>query len=169
MRVVSEARFEELCSAGEISHFDCQFLDGIKIGLRVSSNLLKLPAIVDAASHEQSPLDKLDLDSTPLVAGNFYLATTIERITVSAKFFGILHTRSHWARLGLDCVGSSTYLSPGFGGGTPTPIVLELSPRVSIYNLNSSSFLAGLVLFELDTPVRTGVEDHPFRFPLQRI
>lgn len=169
MRVVSETRFDELCRVGEISHFDCQFLDGIKIGLRVNSSLLKLPEAVDAASYERLSLEKLNIDSTPLMAGNFYLATTIEKIAVSDRIFGVLHTRSHWARLGLDCIGSSTYLSPGFGGGAPTPLVLELSPRVSIFNINFSSFLAGLILFELDAPVRTSVGDHPFRFPLQLI
>jgi deoxycytidine triphosphate deaminase len=167
MQVIDETRFNDLCHAGEISHFDCQFLDGIKIGLRANNVLLKLSGAIDASRPESSPLSKVDLNSTSLVEGNFYLATTIERISVSARIFGILHTRSHWSRLGLDCIGSSIYLSPGFGGGTPTSLVLELSPRVSIYNLKSSFFLAGLVLFELNTPVRTGAGDHPVRFPLQ--
>lgn len=169
MRVISETRFNELCNAGEISHLDCQFIDGIKIGLRVNGSLLKLPETVDATGLEFPSLDKLDLHSTQLIKGNFYLATTIEKISVSDRIFGMLHTRSYWARLGLDCVGSSTYLSPGFGSGSPTPLVLELRPMVSISNIKSSSFLAGLMLFELEVAVRTGAGGHSNRFPFQSL
>ncbi len=169
MRVINETRFNDLCNTGEISQFGCQFIDGIKIGLRANGSLLKLPETVNANSLDSSCLDKLDIQSTQLIKGNFYLATTIEKISVSDRIFGMLHTRSYWARLGLDCVGSSTYLSPGFGGGSPTPLVLELRPMVSISNIKSSSFLAGLVLFELEMAVRTGAMDHSIRFPFQSL
>lgn len=164
MKVISETRFRDLCAAGEISHVNCQFLDGIKIGLSVEKSLFKLPTAIDATSLEVPCLDKVDLCAT-LEMGSAYLGTTVEMISVSDRIFGMLHTRSYWARRGLDCVGSSTYLSPGFGSGIPTPLVLELRPRVSIRNIESSSFLAGLVLFELGEPVRTGKGTHSLHFP----
>lgn len=165
MDVINETRFRELSSAGEISHSNCQFIDGIRIGLRANSSVLTLPPTVDANNTEWPSLNCLDLSSAVLLPGHFYLATTVEKIAVSARIFGMLHTRSHWARLGLDCFGSSTHVSPGFGGGIPTSIVLELRPQVSIQNLESEVFLAGLVLFELNEPVRIGSTGHQFRLP----
>lgn len=168
MRVIDEQRFEQLCRIGDIKQSDCQFLDGIKIGLRIVPKLLKSPSVVDAR-YPGDGFAEILLGSEPLRPGEFYLASTVERISVCNRIFGQLHTRSRWARVGLDCVGSSTYLSPGFGGDTPTPLVLEIRAFVTIEGIQTSDALGGLVLFELDTPVATGQQDHSLRFPLDRM
>jgi deoxycytidine triphosphate deaminase len=167
VNVIDEKRFAVLCDAGEILHDNCHFLDGIKIGLHVSGKVLRAPDVVDASLHDTSSWKQLSIKETKLHRSEFFLATTVERIAISDRIFGQLHTRSKWARLGLDCVGSSHYVSPGFGGGKPTELVLELAPRITI-ELTQTEPLAALVLFELDHSVRVPRYDHALRFPLER-
>jgi deoxycytidine triphosphate deaminase len=164
VNVIDERRFAVLCEAGEIVHESCEFLDGIKIGLHVNGEILQAPDVVDPSSIDASLWKRHRVKDTRLHPSQFFLATTRERIAISSRIFGQLHTRSKWARLGLDCVGSSHYVSPGFGAGRPTPVVLELAARVTI-ELPQNEPLAALILFELEHPVRSSQND-PLRFPL---
>jgi deoxycytidine triphosphate deaminase len=165
VNVIDEARFVVLRDSGEINEFDCTFLDGIKIGLRIGDQLWQPQTDVEVHSGEHSQWRSRSPDSVLLEPGQFFLAVTRERISISNRIFGQLHTRSKWARLGLDCIGSSHYVSPGFGDGTPTSLVLEVVPRLSIC-LPRSDAIAALILFELDHPVRTACNNHASQFPL---
>lgn len=166
MRVINQALFSELCAAGEIQHESCEFLDDIKIGLRINSVVLQLPSAINTKDINSIDTCRVDLTTSPLLSNRFYLATTTEKISVSNRILGFLHTRSRWARLGLDCLGSSNFLSPGFGGGKPVPLILELRPAVEIHEMDLGQALAAIVLFALDRSVRTENSDHYMRFPL---
>lgn len=149
--LVDEMRFRTLCEAGDIRHVGCQFLSSAKIGLSVADQVLRAPAALEKLTESTADWAQLDLRTAVLERGAFYLAQTIERISISSRIMGFLHTRSQWARVGLDCLGTSTFVAPEFGQGQPKPFVLELRPLVSL-RLPRNSVLAGLVLFELDKP-----------------
>jgi deoxycytidine triphosphate deaminase len=166
MRVIDQRLFSELRATGDIQHESCEFLDDIKIGLRINSVVLEMPETVVASDIESIHTQPVDLINTPLLARRFYLATTTEKIRVSNRILGFLHTRSRWARLGLDCLGSSNFLSPGFGGTVPVSLVLELRPALNIHHIDLKQAIAAMVLFKLDEPVVTKDSDHHMRFPL---
>lgn len=156
MQVINEHRFVELCQIGDIRHEACCYLDGLKIGLSIEPTVMKLPARICPAGDTMPSLDEVDLTRNGIESDGVFLARTRERISLSERIFGMLHTRSRWARLGLDCLGSSHYVAPGFGGGKPQSLILEIRAHAAISEFPLSEALAGLVLFELDAPVRAG-------------
>jgi len=149
LEVVDEARFAELVGKGEIVQEDCQHLDGLKVGLRVRSLLqpVTLEKPVPPRRHT------LPISVQP---GHFYLGLTVERLAISPRLFGWIHTRSTWARRGLDCLSSSTYIAPGYGYGSdgPLPLTLEISSHVLLTDFPPAEPVAAFVLFELERPVR---------------
>lgn len=164
MEPITESSFEGFVKSGDIVQKHCVFLDGLKIGLRINLCALRLPQELSVS--KPGDYEKVDLSHGMLTRGEVYLARTCEQIAVSSRVVGFLHTRSRWARLGLDCLGSSNYLSPGFGAGKPTPIVLELKPSITLRNADFNEPVAALILFHLSAPVRSGLQDHRSRFPL---
>ena len=166
MRVVNENRFLELCDAGEIQQSDCNFLDGLKIGLRCRGPLLQLQPEIDVSALESCAPSPVEILDARLQSGHLYLVRTVEQIGLSSRIFGLLNTRSTWARLGLDCVGSSWFVSPAFGRDAPVPLVLEVRPVVSLTGFDWNQPVAALLLFEMDESVRPGNLDHGDRFPL---
>jgi deoxycytidine triphosphate deaminase len=126
---------------------------------------LRAPGVVDASNPSASIWVPTELASATLRPGEFFLGQTRERIAISNRIFGQLHTRSRWARLGLDCLGSSTYVSPGFGAGEAIPLVLEITTKISI-SIADDDPIAALVLFEIDRPVRASPTEHKDQFPL---
>jgi hypothetical protein len=69
--------------------------------------------------------------------------------------------------IGLRFFGYSTYVSPGFGSESPTQIVFEITPNITIRNLPLGEPVAGLVLYliEGDEHVWRGRGEHAHRFP----
>jgi dCTP deaminase len=65
-------------------------------------------------------------DSVLLRPGQFILGATEEVIGLSPRIAGLLSTLSHLARCGLSGVGTSSWVSPGFGWSHPTALTLEL-------------------------------------------
>lgn len=165
MRPVTEDRFRSLVDEGMIRAERCSFSDGLKILLRLSDEILVAPDHMRVGENAPDTWNRQPL-SAGLLPQHFYLGTTQERIGLSPRFFGILHTLSSIARVGLDAIGSSSYVSPGFGYSSPIPLVLELRPRVRLEGLTVDTPIAGLLLFELDDDVQTGRLDHGTRFPL---
>lgn len=166
MRVVTESRFIELCATGEIIHERCSYTDDIKIRLHAHDEVYRLPRQLDVAESSTWALGTIRLSQHPLEQGSIYLAKTVEKLCISPRIIGVLHTRSFMARLGLDALGSSCYVSPGFGAGVPTPLVLELRPGVTLTGLSSNDALAGIILFELDSAVHVRGKNYLSQFPL---
>jgi deoxycytidine triphosphate deaminase len=164
MKVIDEFRFQALVTEGQIVQKDCQFIDGIKIGLRIRPMVRTLPATVDLSSGDLRT-SSVNLRKSGLQPNKLYLAQSVEQISTSDRIFGLLHTRSSIARLGIDCMGSSTYVAPGFGHGTAASLVLEIRSTNCVKNLPLEQPLAGLLLFELDSAVRVasaGPQEFPF-------
>lgn len=150
-QIVDEFRFAELVAAGEIVHDKCRYLDGLKAGLHIAT-LLKLES---AGGNEDVRGVECELPTT-LRPGQFFLGITQERLGISPRLFGWIHTRSMWARRGLDCLSSSTYIAPGFGydAPDPVPLTLELTPRMLLRDFPREEPVAAFILFELEHPVR---------------
>ena len=165
IRIVDNNRFIELCDKGEIVHNGCTFLDGFKIALHANMIALKAPDFIDSNDIIEDEWKPLNLNENILNNGNFYLAVSNEKICISKRLMGLIQTRSYWARMGLDCIGSSYYVGPGFGNNNPTSMTLELRPRVNI-KLTTEKAFASLILFEFANPVQQGSVDHYKRFPL---
>jgi deoxycytidine triphosphate deaminase len=163
MKIIDENRFATLIAEGEIAHSDCQFLDGIKIGLRVREEGKRLPTKIDLAQEKIIP-QNINFMKLAIKPNRLYLGQTIEKLSVSTRIFGLLHTRSTISRLGIDCIGSSIYLAPGFGNGVPSSLVLEIRSSSTVKNFPLSIPLVGLLLFELDAPVR-GTKRGTLGFP----
>lgn len=169
MRVIDENRFRLLVEQGLIRQQNCAFLDGIKIGLAIEPKGLVARSPVSAKQPPESShaFEETTFDAITLKPDHFYLAKTVQALSIPPNVFGLLHTNSKWARIGLDCLGSSSYVSPGFGDNQPTSLVLEIRVTVPVNDFsNSLSHLAGMILFELDGPVRVGAANHRERFPL---
>ena len=148
MRAVDERRFTELVRDASIAHVGCKYLDQIKIGLSVQPTARSLPPIVDVAKGvADSPV--VDLRVDPLLPGTLYLLESAEAISLPSFIFGFMHTRSRFARLGIDFLRSSTYVAPSFGGGIPSKIVFEVTCSAVTHNLPLDTPIVGLVLFEL--------------------
>ena len=166
MKLIDQHSFNELVKAGEIRHYLCEHLDDAKIGLHIEDTVLEMPQAIDFNKIDLLTLKKIKPKDEPLLSGKFYLAKTVEKIAISSRIFGLMHTRSFWARLGLDCLGSSNYISPGFGNEKETPLVLEIRPSITIYNIDLTKALAAMILFELDESLKKSENNHLSRFPL---
>ncbi|MBF0391199.1 MAG: dCTP deaminase [Alphaproteobacteria bacterium] len=66
-------------------------------------------------------------DALTVRPGEFILAESHESIGLSNDLAGMLSTISHLARLGVAVHLASNWVNPGFGGGTPTKLALEIS------------------------------------------
>lgn len=163
MRVVDETRFAELIQNGGIIHRHCQYLDGIKIGLRIDPVGHVLPAVVDLGD-KGSSLEPFDVRTEAMVPGRLYLLRTEEAIALPPTIFGFMHTRSRFARLGLDFLGSSNYVAPAYGDGAPANLVLEVTCKAQTRNLPLDTAVAALVLFEVETPIRAHSATNRFPF-----
>jgi deoxycytidine triphosphate deaminase len=163
MKVIDELRFEELVEMGSIAHSDCLFLDGIKIGLRLKQVGKILPNEIDL-DHPLMVHESIDLRTDSLHPGSLYLFPTVEAICLPDNVFGLLHVRSQLARVGVDCLGSSTYVAPAFGRGTPRNLILEVTSKALLTNFPDELPVAGLVLFETHKPIRPRPTENFFPF-----
>lgn len=82
------------------------------------------------------------------------------------NIFGIINTRSKYARLGLELARSSTFVIPGFGAERPSPIVFEITVPHSIQGLRAREAYGFLLLFEADFEIATESAAYINRFPL---
>lgn len=79
--------------------------------------------------------ESIDAEEFTLMPGEFALASTIEKISISNNRFGIISPLSHVARFGLGVNGGADFINPGFGINQPSYLTLEL------YNYNSSPLI----------------------------
>ncbi len=165
MKLINETYFNDLVTKNQIKQFGCEFLDSFKIGINIEAIIYQSPEYIDLT--QKLTFDgwqKIDLANTKLVANNFYIAISKEKICLPPNIFGQLSTRSTFSRVGLDVLLGSNYVSPGFGNIKPIPLVLELSPKISL-KIPLHIPMAGLLLFEIDNNnIKAGL-DHSTRFP----
>jgi deoxycytidine triphosphate deaminase len=147
------------------------FLDEHKIALHLHPMMKVLPEQVDASSEmDPNSFSEIDVREATLLPGCLYLGFSTQHISLPSNVWGLLHTRSTLARLGLDFFGSSYYVSPGFGAETPTQIVYELRVSAKTKGIPVAQPVAGLLLFESEVSksLWRGKGKHALRFPFSK-
>jgi deoxycytidine triphosphate deaminase len=130
---------------------ESSFLDDLRIGLRLSEEILEIGGPVDiscqpdAANYQRHKLNRVHL-----MPGRFYLGTSRETFSIPNNIMGVLNTRSKYARLGLELARFSVYVAPGFGADEPASFVFEISPSVEIKGLSPDIPYGLLLLFEFE-------------------
>jgi deoxycytidine triphosphate deaminase len=166
MQIVDYDRYRVLIKKKTLHCSSCTHLDGLRIGLRIKKNIIRAPSVIkDLENIESQNWDKLNTETDALEKFNFYLGITHEKFSLPENIFGIIHSRSIFARVGLDCVQSSFFVTPGFGRDKPLPLVLELFPKISI-KIDTTIPLAGLLLFECENNFKVNVQNLESLFPL---
>lgn len=171
MEICTKDRVVAMLSDGRLGlsggeNAEALFLDDVRIGLRLRDKLLEVRSARKPRSMDSARKRELYVAEATLRPGRLYLGLSREELWLPPNVMGLLYTRSKYARLGLNMMGSSVFVIPGFGGGTPTPIAFELSVLVRMRGLTASERYAFLVLYELSGSVSTGGDVYRRRFPL---
>lgn len=142
------------------------FLDEHRLGLRVAE-LRKLCGEIDLTSDAIPHTRVVDLTHEVLLPGRRYLGITRERIALGEGYVATIHTRSRYARIGLELLGSSNFIVPGFGTTQDTPIVLEVSVALPTSGVNSEECYGFLLIFRVDSPREwPNLNEYHRRFPI---
>lgn len=154
---------------GNVTNYEDVFLDSLRIGLRLRSQLIEILNPVDLNALDQVKWNRLPLSETTLIPNHFYLAISREEFSLPFNVMGMLNTRSKFARFGLDLAKSSVYVTPGFGNGKPAPFVFEISSPIEIRGLSTDVPYGFMTLFELDFESENGSDRYDNRFPFNLI
>jgi dCTP deaminase-like len=130
---------------------------------------LRLNDIWHVTVDEVGRLCKTEFDTKEkwLVSGRMYLARSMEEISIPWDIFGMMSTKSETSRRGLDCLGSSVFISPGFGQTQPAPLILELRPQIDTPCPARGDVLAHAMFFRMGFQTAKFAGDHHLRFPLE--
>jgi hypothetical protein len=147
-------------------NLDRLFLDDHRIGLHIE-HLYEVTGAVNLHSPEPPTIVSCPLGEGVLLPGAFYLGTTQERISLTGGLAASLHTRSRYARLGLEFLGSSNFIVPGFGTAGAAPIVFEITVRRQTSGMRSDASYCFLLLYDLTASRLTrNLRDYNARFPI---
>jgi hypothetical protein len=142
------------------------FLDEHRLGLRIG-RVYRLSGEVDLQSRRRPCAELVDLGYEPLLPGTHYLGVSRERISLGGGYVSTIHTRSRYARLGLELLGSSNFIVPGFGTTRSTPIVFEISAALTTRGFSRDDCYAFLLVYKVDAPRQTRNFNQYFRrFPI---
>jgi len=117
----------------EISNFSSDCMRPSSYLLRIDDKLLKMKysnSIIDTKStNTASFFDELIMDDSGLVInpGEFYLGSSVERISLDSTVCGDLFQLSCYARIGLNINFSSCHIAATFGIGRPSAITFEIT------------------------------------------
>ena len=91
-----------------------------------------------------------------LSPGEFILGTTIEEVSISAKFAGRIETKGSIARAGIQVHNSDGHIDPGFRGH----ITLEITnmQRNTSIKLIPGIYVCQLFVYQLSSPT-----DRPYK------
>lgn len=171
MKPINQKQFGKLRRQKLAVCHPLDFLDEHKIALHLDPIVRKLPESINVSS-EILPEDfkEVDVRTSPLSPGQLYLGFSTQHISLPGNIWGLLHTRSTLARLGIDLFGSSYYVSPGFGAETPTQIVFEIRVSAVTSGIPLDQPVAGMLLFqsETSTSLWRGKGKHARRFPFDK-
>jgi hypothetical protein len=115
------------------------------------------------------PATRLDIETSTLRPGRFYLATTRERVRLGPNYFGSVHTRSKYARVGFETLTSSNFLVPGFGSTGPAPIVLEITTRLPTSGLSRDHVYCFMLIYRGSDFRTENTRDYLNRYPVNHI
>ena len=167
MQIVDKDKFLFLQEKKLIYCSNCEHLDDLRIGLHIRKNIIKAPEnIIELDEVKNQKWVKINLENKKLERLNFYLGLTKEKIRLPDNIFGLIHSRSIFARVGLDTIQSSFFVTTGFGKIKPLPLVLELFPKISI-KIDFTIPVAGLLLFETDKKYKGANQNLSELFPIQ--
>ncbi|ABD09184.1 hypothetical protein RPB_4501 [Rhodopseudomonas palustris HaA2] len=141
------------------------FLDDFRIGLRLQNRLQQIEGPINLSQDSPPAAIERPLAPRGMMRGEWGLAFSVERLSVSERLIGFLNTRSKYARLGLETMGSSWLIAPGFGYNDPTSVVFEVIAHNDLTGFSSHISYAYTMFFELDHPVRLDGRSYGGRFP----
>lgn len=176
MKLCKRTEIEELRAANELNIHtnendtddEIRYLDEYRIGLRVEA-LIKLSGTVDLGRSIQAPFTHLEIETSTLEPGSFYLATTRERVRLGANYFGSVHTRSKYARVGFETLTSSNFLVPGFGSTGPAPIVLEITTKLPTSGLSRDHAYCFMLIYQGSDFRIENTRDYLNRYPMNHL
>ncbi|MEU7846946.1 hypothetical protein AB0B74_21920 [Micromonospora parva] len=143
------------------------FLDEHRLALHIAEIHRLTGEAVDLGDTDAASSDPLDPTDLRLDPGSFYLGITRERLTLGGGLAASLHTRSRYARLGLELLGSSNFVVPGFGSTGAAPLVFEISVKKVTQGFSPTTPYCFLLLYRLSSPRTTANSlDYRRRFPL---
>ncbi|NBE79610.1 dCTP deaminase domain-containing protein [Micromonospora rubida] len=143
------------------------FLDEHRLGMHIAE-LHRVEDDIDLTAPDAVRSRRLDPAGLRLEPDAFYLGVTRERFRLGGGLAASLHTRSRYARLGLELLGSSNFVVPGFGSTGAAPLVFEISVKKATQGFSSSTPYCFLLLYRLLSPRRTvNQSDYRRRFPMQ--
>jgi hypothetical protein len=139
-------------------------LDDFRIALTLAG-LLVATGPIDLQRADEAPWTAVDPAGRTFNPHDFVLGITEEKITLGHGLFGTLHTRSKYARLGLEMLGSSNYVAPGSGIPVPIPLVLEIRFGVPVEGLELGMAYCFMLVHRAGRKAQTVARDYHERFP----
>lgn len=145
-----------------------RFLDEHRLALRLGT-LYRLEGAMDLSAVDPPPFVQLPVeDSTVLLPGVHYLGLSRERLRLGPGVAATLHTRSTYARMGLEMLSSSNFVVPGFGESGLAPIVFEISVRLPTTGVGMDDVYSFALLYKLAAARETANGNEYFRrFPVR--
>jgi deoxycytidine triphosphate deaminase len=173
MRLCDRAEVSRMIDSGHLvidsTSAAVAFLDEHRIALHIAQ-LYEVDGDVDLSAQDPPPGRWLGIESAKLTPGGFYLGITRERLALGPGTAASLHTRSRYARLGLEMLGSSNFVVPGFGTAGPAPLVFEVSVQRPTYGLSPDAAYCFALIYEVSMPRREpNTSDYNDRFPINRL
>jgi len=146
---------------------DLVFLDEHRIGLHIA-RLHQVSGKVDLDRPDTADIRDVSMGDEELAPNKHYLGVTREKFFLDGELAATLHTRSTYARLGLELLGSSNVVVPGFGSTTPAPLIFEISVKQPTAGFRADKAYCFMLVYQLHTP-RNSPNRSPYwrRFPLQ--
>ncbi len=142
------------------------FLDDYRIGLSLQDRYSTVQGTVLLG--ETPPIETRSLYELPLEKDSWGLGYSEQAVSTPLNVFGLMHTRSKFARVGLDMMSSSSYVAPGFGSEEPAHIVFEITARTKIdLSAVRGVPIVSMILFSFSSaadPVLSA-NDYTKRFP----
>jgi len=167
--MLSDVDIEKAMKKGAISidPFDPDSLGPCSIDLRLDSvfRIYNPGPPVDIRSGEAADKDTklIDTQGEPfmILPGQFILAQTMERISLSSEYAALLEGKSSIARLGI-IVHAAGLVNPGTGSEKPGKLTLEIyCENLSPVLLYPEMPIVQIMFVPLSSPARTGYDSRP--------
>ncbi|MFR0355721.1 dCTP deaminase domain-containing protein [Streptomyces sediminimaris] len=143
-----------------------EFLDEHRIALHMAE-LHEVVGDVDLRAPQHAVLKQIPLPAARLDPGSFYLGITRERFSLGMGLVASLHTRSRFARIGLETLQSSNFVVPGFGNAGPAPIIFEITVRRPTSHLAAGEAYCFANIYRIMYPRNEpNLKDYNNRFPM---
>ncbi|MEV4703933.1 dCTP deaminase domain-containing protein [Actinoplanes sp. NPDC049316] len=172
MRMCSRDEILTLISTGKLvaqapENDELVFLDEHRIGLHMD-RLYEVSGTVHLDRPDSADLREVSMETEELTPQVLYLGVTRESFLLHGDLAATLHTRSTYARLGLELLGSSNVVVPGFGSTRAAPLIFEISVKQPTSGFRPDKAYCFMLLYQLHAP-RRSPNRAPYwrRFPLQ--